>query len=518
MPTTTTAVSHLVDVTAALAGLAESHDRTADLPSDGLAVVHHAGLLTLTVGTGYGGPGGSLADTVRTLTALGQGDPSVALISAMTLFAHAAQARTHAWPAGTYAEVLAESAVRPTLINALRVEPDLGTPARGGVPATTARRTPDGWEITGHKIFSTGATGLRWMQVWARIDDGSVRAGSDETRGDKDRQRAHEDWARARVAPASAGAKPVPAGRDPVPAGANPVPAGADPVPAGANPARAGAFLVRADTPGITIQRTWDHLGLRASRSDDVILDRVRVPENALLRETSDSGDLRAWNALGIAAIYLGVAYAARDWLTGYLQERVPSNLGKPLASLPRFQSEVGAIQASLSSAQAFLTTVADQASAAENALNPGNAATAGNRTAGNGTAGNRTAGKRTAGNGTAGNETAGNGTAGKRTAGDVAAGNRTASAEAAAVARGEAAAQAGLAKTVVTNAAIDAVQRAVALIGNAGLSRHNPLERHLRDVLCGRIHTPQDDVVLVSAGISALAAAAGSSAWKGNH
>ena len=59
------------------------------------------------------------------------------------------------------------------------------------------------------------------------------------------------------------------------------------------------------------------------------------------------------------------------------------------------------------------------------------------------------------------------------------------------------------LAKTVVTNAAIEAVQRAVALIGNAGLSRHNPLERHLRDVLCGRIHTPQDDAVLGATGRS---------------
>ncbi|MGA5304715.1 acyl-CoA dehydrogenase family protein [Nucisporomicrobium flavum] len=356
-------LSHLLDVTATLAAHAETHDRTAELPVDGLAVVHEAGLLTLTVGTGYGGPGGTLTDTVRTLTALGQGDPSVALISAMTLFAHAAQAQTHGWPAELYAEVLAESAQRPTLINALRVEPDLGTPARGGLPATTARRTADGWELTGHKIFSTGAAGLRWMQVWARTDE---------------------------------------------------------------DPVRTGAFLVRTDSPGIEIERTWNHLGLRASRSDDVTFDRVPVAAGAVLGlGGQEGGDLRAWNALGIAAIYLGVAYAARDWLAGYLQERVPTNLGKPLASLPRFQSEVGAIQASLVSAQTLLTATADS--------------------------------------------------------GDVT--------------------HANLAKTVVTNAAIDAVQRAVALIGNAGLTRRNPLERHLRDVLCGRIHTPQDDVVLGAAG-----------------
>jgi hypothetical protein len=33
----------------------------------------------------------------------------------------------------------------------------------------------------------------------------------------------------------------------------------------------ARGFLVRSDAPGISIKRTWDHLGLRASRSDDVL-------------------------------------------------------------------------------------------------------------------------------------------------------------------------------------------------------------------------------------------------------
>jgi alkylation response protein AidB-like acyl-CoA dehydrogenase len=42
-------------------------------------------------------------------------------------------------------------------------------------------------------------------------------------------------------------------------------------------------------------------------------------------------------------------------------------------------------------------------------------------------------------------------------------------------------------------------------LIGNAALTRHHPLERHLRDVLCGRIHTPQDEAVLGQAGRARL-------------
>ena len=45
-----------------------------------------------------------------------------------------------------------------------------------------------------------------------------------------------------------------------------------------------------------------------------------------------------------------------------------------------------------------------------------------------------------------------------------------------------------------------------MALIGNPGLTRRHPLERHLRDVLCARVHTPQDDSTLSATGRAALA------------
>ncbi len=62
------------------------------------------------------------------------------------------------------------------------------------------------------------------------------------------------------------------------------------------------------------------------------------------------------------------------------------------------------------------------------------------------------------------------------------------------------------LVKQTVTENAITAVPKAVALIGNPALSRANPLERHLRDVLCARVHTPQGDSVLRAAGQFVLA------------
>jgi alkylation response protein AidB-like acyl-CoA dehydrogenase len=358
----------LSQVTKVLAARAEHHDRTASFPADSIAAIQDAGLLAVTVHERYGGQGAGLAETAVILRALGQGDPSAALITAMTMFAHALQGLDPTWPDDIYTAAVAEAARRPVLINALRVEPELGTPARGGLPATVARPDGDRWSVTGHKIFSTGAEGLRWMVVWARVGD------TQEARG----------------------------------------------------------FLVRTDSPGISIERTWDHLGLRASRSDDVLFaDAPAIPTVG-----AGGGPLfLAWNSLGLTSLYLGVAAAARDWLVSFLSERTPASLGRPLATLPRFQAAVGEIDASLTTSETLLDA----------------------------------------------------------TAARVDAGDATAIAQTPAV------------KLIGTRAAIDAVSQAIALIGNNGLTRRNPLERHLRDVLCSRIHTPQDDSITAAAGRAAF-------------
>ncbi|SQD99123.1 acyl-CoA dehydrogenase family protein [Parafrankia sp. BMG5.11] len=377
----------LPELTAQFAATAAEHDRTGTFPVANIRALHAAGLLSLTVPSRYGGAGAGLATVTEVLGAVARGEPATALVLAMNLLFHAHVGDPPGWPAGTYERVVASCLDEGALINALRVEPDLGTPARGGVPATTARWTGDGWEITGRKTYSTGAPVLRWMLVWAATD------------------------------PAT------------------------DPRPPSSGAARVGSFLVPADTPGITIVRTWDHLGMRATESHDVVFDRVRVGPDAAVGLPAGEVPLpfvpaaAAWNALAIASIYLGVAEAARDWLVGYLHERTPTNLGAPLSSLPRFQSAVGEIEVALANARGLVRAFAQRSDAADP---------------------------------------------------DVAA-------------------QVNGVKTAVTAAAVKTVTDAVALIGNPGLTRANPLERHLRDVLCSRVHTPQDDVVYATAGRTAL-------------
>jgi len=66
-------------------------------------------------------------------------------------------------------------------------------------------------------------------------------------------------------------------------------------------------------------------------------------------------------------------------------------------------------------------------------------------------------------------------------------------------------AAESNVIKLTVTNNAVTVVEDALSLTGNHGLTRANPLERHYRDVLCGRVHTPQDDATRVGLGRAAL-------------
>ncbi len=64
---------------------------------------------------------------------------------------------------------------------------------------------------------------------------------------------------------------------------------------------------------------------------------------------------------------------------------------------------------------------------------------------------------------------------------------------------------ESALMKFTVTSNAIEAVAKALEVSGNPGLSRDNPLQRHYRDVLCARIHSPQNDSILIGAGRTAL-------------
>jgi alkylation response protein AidB-like acyl-CoA dehydrogenase len=367
--------ARLAQLSAALAETAEGYDDSGAFPHENFRLLHEQGLVALTVPANLGGGGASLPQALDVISAVARGEPSTALVLVMQYIQHARLQESKSWPEHLRLQIADEAVRNGALINALRVEPDLGTPARGGLPATIARRTAEGWRISGSKIYSTGSHGLTWFNVWARSDDD-------------------------------------------------------DPL--------VGGWLVHKDTPGIRIVEDWDHLGMRATCSHEVIFEDVLMPlEHAVsvtpwsspASELDPAGFL--WMSVLLSAVYDGIAHSARDWLVGWLEQRKPSNLGAALSTLPRFQETVGHIDTLLFANRTLL---------------------------------------------------------------DSAAQGHTPAAHAAQI------------KYLVTGNAIRAVELAIEAAGNPGLSRTNPLQRHYRNVLCGRVHTPQNDAVLQGVGKAVFA------------
>ena len=86
-------------------------------------------------------------------------------------------------------------------------------------------------------------------------------------------------------------------------------------------------FLVQAGTPGLVIGRAEQKMGQHAAATNEVILDRCRIPKDALLG-TLNSGYRVAVGELlggriGIGSLALGVGLAAMDYATRYAHERV---------------------------------------------------------------------------------------------------------------------------------------------------------------------------------------------------
>jgi alkylation response protein AidB-like acyl-CoA dehydrogenase len=363
----------LAQVTAEIAQYAEEYDRTAGIPWKGLEVIHRAGLTTARVPADRGGPEISDLDAARAVIAVGEGDPSVAIILVNTLLTTKPLAGIGQWYEPFYTDFLEKAAQRLTLANFAGAEPDLGASARGGRPATNVTRSGDGWLLNGRKGWVTGGRALDYLIVHVvALEDG----------------------------------------QDP----------------------QVGIVTLPADRPGISWLDTWDHIGLRASNTHDVVFDNVELPYGAFAvvdrPATATSRPLPA-SVLAHTGLYIGVARAARSAFREFTRNRVPTSLGKPIADTDRIQTVAGELDLQIATAETLLYGTLLRAAAGDESVAP----------------------------------------------------------------------QITIIKTAITRAVINATQTAVAALGNPGLTRHNALERHLRNALCVRVHPPQEDAALLAAG-----------------
>jgi alkylation response protein AidB-like acyl-CoA dehydrogenase len=109
----------------------------------------------------------------------------------------------------------------------------------------------------------------------------------------------------------------------------------------------------------VRLEETWtDALSLRSSAAHDVIFEGVFVPDTDFVPSASDpvsSALSGAWFWSAVSATYLGVGIAALEAVSRYARERVPTALGRPIATLPGVQEKIGEMELALFSAQTVL-------------------------------------------------------------------------------------------------------------------------------------------------------------------
>ncbi|MEH1165721.1 acyl-CoA dehydrogenase family protein [Micromonospora sp. CPCC 205539] len=282
------------------AARAAEHDRDGSFPVDDFRDLREAGLFGLMVPRELGGLGASFAEYAAVATELARGNGATALVfnmHASVTGALGAVTQELAEALGVPAEALA---ARDRLLAAAAqgswyavAMSERGAGARLSQLSTVYEATDEGWHLKGSKTFCSGAGHADGYLVAAR---------------------------------------------------------------SAADQSVVSQFLVPASPAGLTVEPTWDALGMRATSSHDLHLD-VTVPTDRLLGGVEGLALVVAqlmphWLVASYAAVYVGVARAAIGAAAEHLNAR-------NLAGLPAVRARLGRADAATAAAQLVVAEAA---------------------------------------------------------------------------------------------------------------------------------------------------------------
>ncbi len=133
-----------------------------------------------------------------------------------------------------------------------------------------------------------------------------------------------------------------------------------------AQPKIVHAFMPRKST-GYTIRETWDVLGMRATRSDDTILEGVFVPDRYIARVVPAGAagldafvaSVFAWALMGFGNVYYGLAKRALDLTINSVKNKSSLAVSRSMAYHPEVQHAVADMVIELESIGPHLESVA---------------------------------------------------------------------------------------------------------------------------------------------------------------
>lgn len=190
----------------------------------------------------------------------------------------------------------ASKAQEQKLFNRASTEKNTGSPTRGGRPETIAVRQDDGYILNGMKTFTTMAEVLDYAIVSAWIEEEE----------------------------------------------------------------QIGWFVVDMKAEGVSVDKTWDTLGMRGTASDDLVLKDVKLSDASLVERKDQRSGPKGW-LLHIPACYLGVAQAALNDAVRFAKELQPNSLDHPIAKEAHIRHKIGEMEMLIRRARTYLYHVAEE-------------------------------------------------------------------------------------------------------------------------------------------------------------
>jgi alkylation response protein AidB-like acyl-CoA dehydrogenase len=292
------------EMLARFAARAPRYDEEHRFAAEDFQELREAGYLLLNVPTELGGYGRTLAETVREQRRLAYHAAPTALAVNMHLYWTGIAADL--WRAGdTSLQWLLEEAARGEVFAAGHAESGNDIPVL--LSTTKAEPVEGGYRFTGHKSF--GSLTPVWTYLGIHGMDTS-----------------------------------------------NP-----------AAPLIVHAFMPR-NTEGYRIQATWDALGMRATQSDDTVLDGTFVPERYIARVVPAGAagidqfvlGIFAWALLGFGNIYYSVARRALDVTIDSAKKKRSLAISRTMAYHPELQHRVAQMGLLIEGIEPHLNRIAD--------------------------------------------------------------------------------------------------------------------------------------------------------------
>jgi alkylation response protein AidB-like acyl-CoA dehydrogenase len=277
------------------------YDRENRFFAEDFEELRKSGYLTINVPRELGGAGLNLAETCRQQRRLGYYAPATAL--GVNMHQYWVGVAADLWRAGDKSlEWMLREAIAGEVFAAGHSERGNDLPVL--LSTTKAEKVPGGFRFTGHKMFGSLAP------VWTRYG-------------------LHACWEDAE-----------------------------------GGPKIVHAFMPR-DAKGYRIVETWDTLGMRATRSDDVALEGAFVPDKYIGRMLPAGGAdtyivaMFAWALLGFGNIYYAMAQRACDIALPAVRKKTSLAVSRSMACHPEVQHAVADMMLALDPVGPHLEQVA---------------------------------------------------------------------------------------------------------------------------------------------------------------